>query len=602
VVVSTAFAGAAAAAGGEEVFILDGAVKMSPEGKLFSHIQLHQYLSNNPAWNGSEVTLTGARAERLDFQVMVRAGDDGLADVNVSVSDLAGSAGSISAADGVKLFREWYTEVTIPSTSPMANAGLGFYPDALVPSTVRNFGLPVNVEAGKIQGIWVDVIVPRDAAPGEYSGTITATAGGGDDARVLAELPIKLVVRDFEIPAEPHLRWRVGYSGWDVTAINSEAEPMTKGWLEVEREVYRITWEDCRMAPTTHYNTPNVPYTWEDGVFTWDFTEFDKRFGPYLDGSAFADGVPVNIFSMPIYLRNGIPTGGRSLEAMANLDTDMLAAATRALIKHWDEKGWNLESTFVYVADEPNPPFYPHIKRACDAINEASDGKIYTSMAFYTHFRADPAAHVNEFKDHITMWDIAGDCMSQVAFDMLKEQQAKGDSIGFYQGSEPFCGSEALDGDGLSMTTWPWIAWRHGLDTLFYYNMTEWQYFRLNRSDRPWARRIRNIWTNPLNQSWQTNSQGVFIYPGYVIGYRGVIPSIRLKQIRRGMQDYEYLWLLGQAGRRDLADKLCKRIIPQCLHECGGGDYRPAVWQRDPREWSRARREMAEAIVSASGQ
>ena len=115
----------------------------------------------------------------------------------------------------------------------------------------------------------------------------------------------------------------------------------------------------------------------------------------------------------------------------------------------------------------------------------------------------------------------------------------------------------------------------------------------------PWARGKREIWENPLNQSWQTNSQGVLIYPGQYVGVRGVVGSMRLKQTRRGMQDYEYLWLLSRIGNKQLADDIARRIMPKALDEStdAGGDARTmGHWERDPRKWDAARREMAEAI------
>jgi hypothetical protein len=137
--------------------------------------------------------------------------------------------------------------------------------------------------------------------------------------------------------------------------------------------------------------------------------------------------------------------------------------------------------------------------------------------------------------------------------------------------------------------------------------MTEWDYFRLDTPagrEKPWARLLRDIWINPLNQSWQTNSQGVLVYPGWQVGLRGVVATIRLKQVRRGMQDYEYLWLLAQKGDKAKADEICRRIVPAALGEATGnkfgqGAYGPGLWQRDPRAWAGARAEMAELIQKA---
>jgi hypothetical protein len=148
------------------------------------------------------------------------------------------------------------------------------------------------------------------------------------------------------------------------------------------------------------------------------------------------------------------------------------------------------------------------------------------------------------------------------------------------------------------------IAWRYGLNTLFLYNMTEWEYFRLDTEagqKQPWVKLNREIWEQPLNQSWQSNSQGVLLYPGQYVGVRGVIPSMRMKQIRRGMQDYEYYWLLAQKGAKAQADDFCKQVMPVALSDATGGKvgddlYGPGKWQRDPRKWAGARKQMAQLL------
>lgn len=496
----------------------------------------------------------------------------------------------------MKLYREWYVEVTRPSESPAMSTGLGWYPDALVPADAPRLGLPVDVPAGKVQGVWVDLRIPRDAPAGAYTGTITVTADGG--GRSIAVLPLALRVYDFDLPVERHLRWRIGYAGFESVADHYGIPRGSDEFLRIERDLYRMCWEDCRVVPTTHYNSPVPRHSGSGADLKIDWTEYDRRFGGYLDGSAFADGRPVNIFSLPVSPENGWPVGTRGKTKVEELDLVTLSAATRLMVEHWDRMGWRLQDGFCYVADEPKPERYDVIKAACKTIRDV-DPRIATSVAFYTHFGKSAPELVKAFAGYVTMWDIAGNYMNLAA---LESRIAAGDTVGFYQGTEPFQGSEALDADGLSMTTWPWIAWRYDLDHLFLYNMTEWNYFRLERGagrDVAWAGGKREIWENPLNQSWQTNSQGVLIYPGQYVGIRGVVGSIRLKQTRRGMQDYEYLWLLSQRGQKQLADEIARRIMPKALHEAtdAGGDARNrGHWQRDPRKWDEARREMAAAI------
>ena len=97
-----------------------------------------------------------------------------------------------------------------------AQPGLGprrvrwtWFPDALVPfvdpvtgrpprAGARYRAAPFPVEAGHDQPVWVDVTVPRDAAPGVYRGTWTVTSNQGRRSG-----PVTLRVRDFALPMVP---------------------------------------------------------------------------------------------------------------------------------------------------------------------------------------------------------------------------------------------------------------------------------------------------------------------------------------------------------------------------------------------------------------
>src|SRR5262249_22908814 len=90
--------------------------------------------------------------------------------------------------------------------------------------------------------------------------------------------------------------------------------------------------------------------------------------------------------------------------------------------------------------------------------------------------------------------------------------------------------------------------------------------------------------------SYASNGDGVLVYPGTParIGGEHDIPlaSIRLKMIREGREDYEYLRLLVDRGDPALARQLTERIAPR-------------GWQfsSDPNALYDARRQAAERIV-----
>jgi hypothetical protein len=570
------------------VFVLDDSVKMSADGRLLSLVELEGYSVSNPAWNGKVVTLEGARREMVAFQVMIQSGTGATQRAGLELTDLSSDAGGVIPADRFSTFREWYVPVTVPSVSPGGSAGRGEYPDALIPAATPGWGLPVDVAAGRTQGIWVDCAIPDGARAGIYRGTLTVRSG----ERTLARLGVQLTVHDFAIPVERHLRWRIGYSGWESVPERLGVPEGSPEWLHLEEDLYRLVWEGHRAVPTTHYHGIRLPTRGSGEDLSIDWSGFDRRFGRYLDGSAFTDRQPINVFSLPINPARGWPVAVPS--DPSKLGAATLTAASRLTARHWDEKGWRLADAFAYVADEPGPDGYAGIRAACAAIRRG-DPRIRTAVAFYEDFSGNARRLVEEFSGLVTAWDVAAD---HVDLSALRSAQARGDSVGVYQGGEPYLGGEALDDDGLALTTWPWIAWRYGLDSLFLYNMTEWDYARLSRAKVEWAGGKREIWENPLNQSWATNSQGVLVYPGPYVGIRGVVPSIRLKQIRRGMQDYEYLWMVARGGRRAMADDVARRLVPRALDESGkrGAIGPRGRWERDPRAWAAGRRELAGAI------
>lgn len=583
-----ALAAACRATPRDRVFILDDGVKMGADGRILSLVSLGGYLQSNPAWDGHAISLAGARRETVAFQVMVQAGARVLEEASVQVSDLRCDGGGLIGAGQFALYREWYLPVTVESTSPGGSAGPGEYPDALIPAGTKGWGLPVDVAPGRAQGIWIDLAIPADAPAGTCRGGLAVRAAD----RTVAHFDLALTVHGFAIPVERHLRWRIGYAGWEAVPEHLGIAEGSAEWLRLEGDLYRLVWEGHRAVPTTHYHHLRPESHGTGEALAIDWTRFDRRFGPYLDGSAFADGQPVNVFSLPLNPARGWPSGVPA--DPAKVEEATLTAAARLTARHWDERGWRLADAFAYVADEPEPNHYASIRRACAAIRRG-DPRIRTSVAFYKDFGRDARRLVSEFSGLVTMWDVAGDYLDPAA---LRVRQAAGDRVGFYQGGEPYQGGEALDDDGLALTTWPWIAWRYGLDTLFLYNMTEWSYERLDRARVPWAGGKREIWENPLNQSWATNSQGVLVYPGQYVGIRGVVPSIRLKQVRRGMQDFEYLWLAAQRGHRTQADAICRGLVPRALHEAGplGRLGARGPWQRDPRAWDAARRKLASLI------
>src|SRR5262249_22982735 len=61
-----------------------------------------------------------------------------------------------------------------------------------------------------------------------------------------------------------------------------------------------------------------------------------------------------------------------------------------------------------------------------------------------------------------------------------------------------------------------------------------------------------NPWTN-IDKFHGYPGEGILVYPGKRIGIVGVAPSMRLKYLRDGVDDFDYIQLLKSCGQGDAA-------------------------------------------------
>jgi hypothetical protein len=94
-----------------------------------------------------------------------------------------------------------------------------------------------------------------------------------------------------------------------------------------------------------------------------------------------------------------------------------------------------------------------------------------------------------------------------------------------------------------------WISFQVGATGELYYQVAE---------------MLSTAWTNQY--AYGGNGDGTLLYPGTVSaigGSTGVpLPSMRLKLIRQGMQDYEWLKGVGDAGDAPFAREVAREVIP----------------------------------------
>ncbi|HEX6276478.1 MAG TPA: glycoside hydrolase domain-containing protein [Polyangiaceae bacterium] len=165
------------------------------------------------------------------------------------------------------------------------------------------------------------------------------------------------------------------------------------------------------------------------------------------------------------------------------------------------------------------------------------------------------------------------------------ERRARGERFWTYNGKPPGAGSMVLDGDGVGLRTWGWIAERYDIELWYAW---EGLYFtdRYNRGGPT------DVMVDPVTFDERSRGQSDFGNGDGLLAYPGPLPSLRLKTLRRGLQDRLLLRALERCAGVEPARRIVERNVPKALGEARG---KPS-WALEETSWESARREVLRQI------
>ena len=177
----------------------DAPYLLFPEDRGLS-IRMTEDLPSRWALAGPAGTVRGdaARGEYFTFQIGVWAARQPVADLEVKFSDLVQETARIE--DGSPAPR---TLIPAAALTCFNKGGVGW--------DGRAFVKTVPVDRGRVQALWCGVLVPRDARPGVFGGTVTVAPKGLPETVLAVELRVADAVLEDAGDGDPHrmtrLRW-----------------------------------------------------------------------------------------------------------------------------------------------------------------------------------------------------------------------------------------------------------------------------------------------------------------------------------------------------------------------------------------------------------
>ena len=117
-----------------------------------------------------------------------------------------------------------------------------------------------------------------------------------------------------------------------------------------------------------------------------------------------------------------------------------------------------------------------------------------------------------------------------------------------------------LDTDGVALRTWGWIAYRYGIELWYAW---EGLYF----SDRYNGGAPTAVFEQAITFDERRKGGEDFGNGDGVLAYPGPLPSLRLKALRRGLQDRLLLLELERCGGGKEARAIAEKLVPRALGE-----------------------------------
>jgi hypothetical protein len=482
------------------------------------------------------VSVSAARGEFESAQLVLSPRENATL-LSATVSSFRNGRG-VTAPIAVGICEVSYVQVKKPTDGTCEP---GMYPDPL-----PRLQPPLKLDRQN-HPLWLTFHVPRDTKPGDYSAELELKL---DDATI--HVPLAMHVYDFALPEETHLKSALGLGTHSINQYHRLTRPEDK---EAVYEKYLKNFAEHRISPYSFYDYAPIDVRFVgEGTNKHaqvDFTKFDRAAEKWLDREHF------NTFDLRLIGMGGGTFQSRSLGQLegfqegtpehARLFHDYLSQIER----HLRERGW-LRKAFTYWFDEPDRKDYEFVVEGMKRIKAAAPGirRMLTEQP-------EP-----ELQGHVEIW-----CglTPEWTPEKVRQRRDAGEEVWWYICCGPKAPyvTEFIDHPGTELRLWPWQSWQYGVQGLLIWETLYWT----STSAFP-PPKLQDPWQDPMSYvsgydfgpghiGYWGNGDGRFLYPPRPDPNTATEPcldepinSIRWENLRDGMEDYEYFWLLQQQVKR----------------------------------------------------
>jgi hypothetical protein len=449
---------------------------------------LSRVAPHDPVGPNASAVLAAGRGEYESFQIIVSGGPSGLTNVSVATSDLTGRLGTLIAKSQLSLYRENYSNVTSSSPDwggPNRPLGPGTYPDGLIPFVDPTTGASLSGSGAAL------IAVPF-------------TLAAGQNQPIWVDV---LVPRD----ATPGL-----YAG--TYTVTSDQGSFT-GNIALTAWAFTLPLRPSLKSSFLVWNS--VPQAALEELLR---NKLDPLQAPPAEQQALMATFGLDSVGLPFF--SGANVGNCSMDAPPSVASIQAAAAA-------NQPGLY---TYTYSADEIGAcsSLYPIVKQWGANMHAAGVDNLVT-MAPVPALFDDGSGSGRSAVDVWTMLPVTYDGSQSTGQALMK-----GDTLWSYNTlvQDAYSPKWEVDFLPINFRIQPgFISQSLSLTGILYWKVDAW-------SPDPWT----DINNAGKYSSSNYPGEAVLLYPGQDVGIPGAAPSMRLKWLRDGVEDYEYVELLKKAG------------------------------------------------------
>jgi Domain of unknown function (DUF4091) len=523
-------------------------------------------------WPG-EIELFALAGETVAFQAVLDVGPEPVAHAAASIAAFS------PLAARVETFAEEFVPIARPSGNDREPGSLAFTPRAAPPASgprsfVASFADPLlpateaTAPAGERTAIWIDVTIPIGARAGTYRSAIEVKDGD-------ALLDTRSIVLRVAATSAGDAR-RLDYDNRAITVYYDSAT-LAKRMGEDVRERAEVQLRQLlhahHLSAIHEVTSPEL-----EGPMALDFAALDGSL--YTTSRGYEGpgaGIGEGIFAIGAY------------GALGDASLDKAEIVGRFAKRLRERKVFESTETFVYAIDEDCAS--PRARTWRDQLAFVPDAK---GVRVGVTCGDDP---MEQAADLVMMtadrWDP----------DLAAAAKTKAKKVWAYNGQRPYAGPMMLDVPAVDLRANAWIAARYEVERWYYWESIFW--LDANKGGKGGAEghdpfRVAETFHNKSGD--YANGDGILLYPGTQrsqdarrigagmkdLGKPVLLPSVRLKNLRRGAQDLGWVRIARQQDP-DGTEIVVRSMIPRALH--GMKDEQP-TWPDRGASWLAARRRL----------